>query len=123
MKYVIRIILNVFLLLSVICVSADNVPVYTYEIVKVYFHDPAVFTQGLVYEDGFLYESSGRRGKSFLRKIDLAKGKVVKFHKLSNEFFGEGTAIYQDKISQDMANNDMINIEVAEQDAIPIFVT
>jgi glutamine cyclotransferase len=62
----------------------------TYEIVHVYPHDPSAFTQGLVYSDGHLYESTGLNGQSSLRMIDLATGKVLQRYNLPREFFGEG---------------------------------
>ncbi|HEY1462824.1 MAG TPA: glutaminyl-peptide cyclotransferase, partial [Terriglobales bacterium] len=47
-----------------------------YEVVHAYPHDPDAYTQGLVYFDGALYESTGRDGKSSIRKVDLQTGKV-----------------------------------------------
>jgi glutamine cyclotransferase len=52
-------------------------PVLGYEIVRTFPHDTGALTQGLVYLNGFLYESTGERGKSSLRKVELATGKVV----------------------------------------------
>jgi glutaminyl-peptide cyclotransferase len=43
----------------------------TYEVVNVYPHDPAAFTQGLIFHDGYLYESTGLYGESSLRKVEL----------------------------------------------------
>ena len=74
--------------------------IYTYRIVNVYPHDRDAFTQGLVYSDGSLYESTGVRGKSSLRRVELATGKVLQIHKLNSAYFGEGIALYQDKIVQ-----------------------
>lgn len=68
------------------------IPVYTYVVKNTYPHDPAAFTQGLYFKDGFLYESTGMHGKSSLRKVELATGKVVKKQDLAPEFFGEGIA-------------------------------
>ncbi len=74
------------------------VPVYTYEIVKTYPHDPKAFTEGLFFRDGFLYESTGE--SSSLRKVELETGKVVQEFKLPKESFGEGTTIFNGKIYQ-----------------------
>lgn len=52
-------------------------PVHGYEIVRTYPHDTGALTQGLVYDNGFLYESTGERERSTLRKVELATGKVV----------------------------------------------
>lgn len=76
------------------------VPVYTYEVVKKYPHDPKAFTQGLAYRDGFLYESTGQEGQSSLRKVELETGKVLMKHELPPEVFGEGMTILGDKIYQ-----------------------
>ncbi|HQU86834.1 MAG TPA: glutaminyl-peptide cyclotransferase, partial [Pyrinomonadaceae bacterium] len=76
------------------------VPVYTYEIVKTYKHDPTAFTEGLFYHDGFLYESTGETGKSSLRKVEIETGKVVQKVDLPKESFGEGIVLWGDKIYQ-----------------------
>ena len=65
-------------------------PVYGYSIVRTYPHDPAAYTQGLLYLDGHLYESTGQIGQSTLRKVDLAKGRVLKSAKIPTPHFGEG---------------------------------
>lgn len=71
-----------------------------YEIVQTYPHDPAAFTQGLFFRDGFLYESKGRRGQSALRKVDLESGSVLQEVSLPTNLFGEGIAPFEDKIYQ-----------------------
>jgi len=73
---------------------------YTYKVVKTYPHDPKAFTQGLVIENGVLYEGTGLPGRSTLRKVELETGNILKMHKLSPEFFGEGITIYRDNIIQ-----------------------
>ena len=80
--------------------KAKAVSVSTYDIVKTYPHDPKAFTQGLVFRDGFLYESTGQEGESTLRKVNLDTGKVVQKHDLPGEVFAEGIAIMGDKIYQ-----------------------
>jgi glutaminyl-peptide cyclotransferase len=79
---------------------ADKVPVYTYEIVNTFKHDPQAFTQGLFFHDGFLYEGTGQFGKSELRKVELETGKVVQKVNLAKSSFGEGATILNDKIYQ-----------------------
>ncbi|HKC72272.1 MAG TPA: glutaminyl-peptide cyclotransferase [Terriglobales bacterium] len=61
-----------------------------YRIVRVYPHDPNAFTQGLVYVDGHLYESTGLNGRSSLRMVELQTGQVLQHHELPAEYFGEG---------------------------------
>lgn len=77
-----------------------GVPVYTYEIVNAYAHDPKAFTQGLVFRDGVLYESTGEYGDSTLRKVDLASGRVLQKKDVAEEYFAEGIAVLNDKIYQ-----------------------
>jgi len=73
---------------------------YTYNIVNVYPHDKEAFTQGLVFENGVLYESTGLYGYSTLRRVELETGKVLQLYALPNQFFGEGITIFDDKIIQ-----------------------
>jgi len=73
---------------------------WTYKVINTFPHDTKAFTQGLVFEDGFLYEGTGLNGKSELRKVDLKTGKVLMQHNLSDEFFGEGITIFGDRIIQ-----------------------
>jgi glutaminyl-peptide cyclotransferase len=80
--------------------SNSAVPVYTYEIVNTYKHDPTAFTEGLFFHDGFLYESTGEEKKSSLRKVELETGKVVQKFDLPKEDFGEGISLWDDKIYQ-----------------------
>jgi glutaminyl-peptide cyclotransferase len=75
-------------------------PLYTYEVVKSYPHDGKAFTQGLVFRDGVLFESTGEYGESTLRKVDLANGKVLQKYSVPKEFFAEGMTILNDKIYQ-----------------------
>ena len=73
---------------------------YTYQIINIYPHDDLAFTQGLVFENGFLYEGTGLRGKSTLRRVDLKTGNVLQIHNLSSDLFGEGITIFEEKIIQ-----------------------
>jgi glutamine cyclotransferase len=75
-------------------------PVYTYEIVKSYPHDPEAFTQGLIFRDGVLYESTGEYGESSLRKVDLNTGKVLQKYDVPEDFFAEGLTFLNDKFYQ-----------------------
>jgi glutamine cyclotransferase len=69
-----------------------------YKIVNTFPHDSKAFTQGLIYEDGFLYEGTGQHNESSLRKVELKTGKVLKQYDLPGIDFGEGIARYKDKI-------------------------
>lgn len=72
--------------------------IYTYRIVNSYPHDTDAYTQGLEYYNGFLYETTGKKGKSTLRKVDLKTGKVLQKVSIADEYFGEGMTILNNKI-------------------------
>jgi glutamine cyclotransferase len=80
--------------------ALESVPLYTYRVKKTYPHDPLAFTQGLVYENGVLYESTGLRGRSSLRRVALETGEVLSRTGLLPMFFGEGIAVFRDRIYQ-----------------------
>ena len=80
--------------------NSSHAAVYTYNIVNTYPHDRNAFTEGLVFEDGVLYEGTGLYGQSSLRRVELESGDVLQIRELSSEFFGEGITIYGDKIIQ-----------------------
>lgn len=61
-----------------------------YQIVKRYPHDPACYTQGLIYRDGYFYESCGLYGNSSLRKVDPESGDVLQEIELPEQYFAEG---------------------------------
>jgi glutamine cyclotransferase len=71
-----------------------------YTLVKVYPHDHEAFTEGLLFQDGFLYESTGEYGSSSLRKVELKTGKVVRQVSMPRRFFGEGLALLNGKLYQ-----------------------
>jgi len=62
----------------------------TYQVLHTYPHDAQAFTQGLIYLDGHLYESTGLNGHSSLREEDLATGSIVKFADVPEKYFAEG---------------------------------
>ncbi len=65
-----------------------------------YPHDAGAFTEGLLYADGKLYESTGLQGRSSLREVDLASGQVIRQRDLSSDVFGEGLTLVGDKLIQ-----------------------
>ena len=75
-------------------------PVQAVEQVRSYPHDSTAFTQGLVWRDGTLYESTGRYGQSSLRVVALETGEVVKKTPLAPQYFAEGIAAVGDSIYQ-----------------------
>jgi glutaminyl-peptide cyclotransferase len=68
--------------------------------VHAYPHDPNAYTQGLVYVDGYLYESTGRNGKSSIRKVDLTTGRVLQHYDLAEKYFGEGLTDWDGELIQ-----------------------
>ncbi len=80
--------------------KAAALPVYGYEIVNTYPHDPQAFTQGLLFHDGFLYESTGEFGHSSLRKVEIDSGKVLNKIDMPSDKFAEGITLFGDKIYQ-----------------------
>jgi glutamine cyclotransferase len=96
----IRRILVPVLCLPLVAASPSQVPVDGYKIVHTYPHDPNSFTQGLVFVDGHLYESTGRNGHSSLRMVDLSTGWVLKEYDLPEEYFGEGVTDWRDTLIQ-----------------------
>lgn len=80
--------------------KSESAPIYTYEIVKSYPHDSKAFTQGLVFREGILFESTGEYGDSTLRKVDLNSGKVLQKYEVPEDYFAEGMTILGDKIYQ-----------------------
>jgi glutamine cyclotransferase len=76
------------------------VPEDSATIVKTYPHDPQAFTEGLLYQDGYLYESTGREGQSFVRKVKLETGSVLRQRKIDKKYFGEGIVIWKNRLVQ-----------------------
>jgi glutamine cyclotransferase len=93
-------------LIAMFFVSVYNGPTssmaahYTYGVVNVYSHDTNAFTEGLVFDNGFLYESTGLYGNSTLRRVNLEIGGLLQLISLQPQYFGEGIAVVGDKIVQ-----------------------
>lgn len=71
---------------------------YTYKVVEVFSHDTKAYTQGLLWHDGYLYESTGLYGESQLRKVDHKTGNVIQSISLERKYFGEGIALLNERI-------------------------
>ena len=78
----------------------SDTPVFGYKIVNTYPHNRASFTQGLVFNKGILYESTGLNGRSAVKIVDIKTGRTIKSHELPNKYFGEGIAVVDNKIIQ-----------------------
>ena len=82
-------------------IYSDIVPKrYSYKVVHTYPHDTEAFTQGLVYDKGVFLEGTGQKTGSSLREVEPATGKVIRQHNLDPSLFGEGIALYHDRIYQ-----------------------
>jgi glutamine cyclotransferase len=81
-----------FLLLAATWAALSHaaVPLYDYEVVHTYPHDPTAFTEGLFYLNGFLYESTGLGQHSSIRKVRLQTGEVLQKYDVPAQYFGEG---------------------------------
>ncbi len=97
--------LNLLLTAGILLISANDpiagpVPEYACKVIASFPHDQEAFTQGLIFHNGNLYEGTGLRGKSSIRRVDLSSGRVLKSRSLPPSLFGEGIAIVGDRIIQ-----------------------
>jgi glutamine cyclotransferase len=70
--------------------AAAGEPVYGFNIVRSFPHDPRAFTQGLLFRDGAFYEGTGMNGRSGIRKVKIETGEVLQIKAIGAEYFGEG---------------------------------
>lgn len=80
--------------------TADEGGIWLPEVVATYPHDPGAFTQGLLFHNGKLYESTGLRGQSTLRRVDIASGRVEQRRDIAPAYFAEGLALVDDRLYQ-----------------------
>jgi len=79
---------------------AGSAPTWRHEVLRSFPHDPEAYTQGLLFLDGFLYESTGRNGRSSLRKVELETGKVLQRLGIGRQYFAEGLAAWGSQLIQ-----------------------
>jgi len=75
-----------------------RLPVYGVTVAATYPHDPKAFTEGLFFQDGSLFESTGEVGESGFRQTELATGRVLRSYDLPAPYFGEGIVPWKDKL-------------------------
>lgn len=75
-------------------------PVQTYKVIATFPHDTTSFTQGLVFADGQMYESTGLNGESTLRRVDVTTGKTLQRIDVPSQYFAEGLALVGDELLQ-----------------------
>ncbi len=81
-------------------VRSPLTPVYHCQVVRAYPHDPGAFTEGLIFSRGSLFESTGLRGRSTLRKVNLQTGRIVREIFLPVRYFGEGLTCWHGRLIQ-----------------------
>lgn len=75
-----------------------TVPICSYKVINTYPHDRTAFTQGLIFRDNVLYESTGRYGRSSIRKARLETGEIIQRMDLPDSVFSEGLTAWQDHL-------------------------
>jgi glutaminyl-peptide cyclotransferase len=71
-----------------------------YQVIHTFPHDQQAYTQGLLYLDGHLYESTGLAGRSSLREEDLDTGRILEMHEVPGQYFAEGLAAWGNTLVQ-----------------------
>lgn len=80
--------------------TTETIPTYSYKIKNTWPHDRRAYTQGLIFLDGILWESTGQYGSSSLRKVELKTGKVLKQISVPPKYFAEGMTVFHNKVFQ-----------------------
>jgi glutamine cyclotransferase len=78
----------------------EKAGLWDYRVVASYPHDRNAFTQGLAYDGRFFYEGTGLYGRSTLREVTPASGKIVRMISLSSSYFGEGVTVCGKRLIQ-----------------------
>ena len=82
------------LALALLCAGCSaRVKQYKVEVVKEYPHDTGAYTQGLFFDGGRFFESTGQFGESSFREVELATGKVLSKMNFQQKYFGEGSVM------------------------------
>lgn len=84
--------------IAVVLSAIAQTPEYGYQVIHAYPHDPNAFTQGLEFRAGFLYEGTGLKGRSSLRKVKLETGQVLQQIDIDPQYFGEGITVLNQQI-------------------------
>jgi glutaminyl-peptide cyclotransferase len=100
MKHMTRLLVLLALMLAASAHAQSSIPIYGYAVVRTYPHDTKAYTEGFFYLDGFLYESTGTEGESFIHKLDLESGKVLQHVELPPPDYGEGIVAWKNRLIQ-----------------------
>jgi len=95
------------LTINIVLKSAVTPALYTYKIINTLPHDTSAYTQGLEYHNGRFLESTGEKGFSTLRWVEVNSGKVLEKVKLADDYFGEGSTLVDDKVVMLTWQNNM----------------
>lgn len=85
-------------LVKLLHLPSDEPIQINYKVIRRFYHDPEAYTQGLIYHDGTIYESTGQQNRSSVRAVDPDNGEVIRKQALEPQYFGEGIAIVEDEI-------------------------
>lgn len=99
-KLLFRLLLASIFACAATCSAQNKAPTYGYRIVHTYPHDAKTFTQGLIYLNGYLYETSGLEGQSELLKVDLQTGEVLQRYDVAPDIFAEGLTNWKTTLIQ-----------------------
>ncbi len=91
---------NVFQIAPLDTIPSDTTVTYGFRLINAYPHDRNAFTQGLVFDNGSLFEGTGLTGTSTIRRVDLETGEVLQLRRLLGLYFGEGIVTWQDRLYQ-----------------------
>jgi glutaminyl-peptide cyclotransferase len=83
-----------------VATAQDAMPIYGYQVVRTYPHDPAAYTEGFFYLDGYFYEATGNVGQSTVRKVEMETGKVLQKVDLPPPDYGEGIVAWKNKLME-----------------------
>ena len=98
-----KIIVRLLMVVSLCCgqsALAQEVPLLVPQVLNEYPHDSSAFTQGLLWDGGYLYESTGLWGQSSLRRVDLETGVPETSVALDEAYFAEGLERVGDRLIQ-----------------------
>ena len=91
---------SLLLVVAAACGGKEHASSEAYETTAQFPHDSAAYTQGLLWADSVLFESTGRYGLSELRRVDLRSGRVLASRTLPANRFGEGLALLKGRLYQ-----------------------
>lgn len=90
----------VFLTVALLAQTKASTAVYGYQVVNRLPHDRGAFTEGLFVLDGDFYESTGLEGKSYVRRVEIATGRVKQQYNVPSQYFGEGIVAFGKQLFQ-----------------------